>query len=575
MPGSLIVPAGGGSLAYAGLIGDNLTLYVEVGAALCAPRNTSAPVKPGGSLNGSNQPYINSDGSVNSLTGTNTYGLLYNPVSQYTNPLPTAVQNMIEFISLGGRNAVEGWTMQFATSGANTGWFPYSTTGGSGGLYWTHSISSATWDASTDQLQLVTLSTFDAGALQVQHTFTFNGTGAKNIVTVQVQITNQPSSSLNINALTYCRALDPNQGVAPPGNTSDLNTNQSLGVSLYPQYFLVNSADQLNLSRQLGIGVHQLDANIASALLYAVNGAQTETALLTFPVRSSQGNPSYVELNADGSATYYNAGTGLTATCSNVWEWLQGNTSGYPFLQGSTPVTPAFTIFSDTDLVLMSGLLGSAGSLPAGASTTFTWYYVLGTPPPTPPPPTPSTQSCVDITIVDDGMGYDPIAQVRGSQYGGIDVGRVPYSCEPNICIKRLLTVNPINGKPFVVAARGDRYISYFQVDRPCYTAAFRYRTRSAATFGTKGQRSNYVRVRRVYVFGEGTVIDGVISMTSDYGYVENYNALYSFLVPTQQGVLLYQEFSNEMFGYEFDLDMVLTGTDIVIRDVKIEGIVT
>ena len=147
MPGSLIVPAGGGSLAYAGLIGDNLTLYVEVGAALCAPRNTSAPVKPGGSLNGSNQPYINSDGSVNSLTGTNTYGLLYNPVSQYTNPLQTAVQNMIEFISLGGRNAVEGWTMQFATSGANTGWFPYSTTSGSGGLYWTHSISSATWDA--------------------------------------------------------------------------------------------------------------------------------------------------------------------------------------------------------------------------------------------------------------------------------------------------------------------------------------------------------------------------------------------------------------------------------------------
>src|SRR5947209_3378098 len=76
---------GTGAGTYALLNGTNLTVYLDNKGDIAAPNVGGGNPKPGGDLNGLNQPKINPDGSIveppPAANGPQrTYGLLYNTI---------------------------------------------------------------------------------------------------------------------------------------------------------------------------------------------------------------------------------------------------------------------------------------------------------------------------------------------------------------------------------------------------------------------------------------------------------------------------------------------------------------
>jgi hypothetical protein len=358
---------------YALLNGDNLALYVDHYGDLGAPQNATTPTKPGGSLNGTGQPYINVDGSVNNLGGTNEYAALYNPTATFGS-VQSQVQQKTEYITLGNRNAVEGWSVS-VNDGAS--FVPYNALGMTAG-----SIST-TYNSVTGLATATTDTTYKLGAtnLGIQQEVLFNDTGRKNIAEFVTTFTNNGTSA--ISGLQYARGIDPNQGVASPGTTSDVNTNQSFGTSADLTQFAINSSDQLGQNRMLALGVRSTDSNAVGSIIYATSGGQTQNALLTSPELARQGNPSYIQLLPGGGASYVDAANPADdATTTNYQQYLQ-NPALAPFLNAADDsITPAFSSFADTDMVLLSPTM----SLAPGASTSYTFYYTFGTPNPVPTP---------------------------------------------------------------------------------------------------------------------------------------------------------------------------------------------
>jgi hypothetical protein len=363
------VSFGSGVGMYGLLNGDNISLYVDRWGDFGAPLNATTPKKPGGQLNGSGQPFINSDGSVNTLSGTNTYGILFSPTSTAgLSNIQAQVQAKTEYETLGNRNAVEGYSI--SVNGGAT-FTPY---GGLGFSTPTLTVSGSSIDGALSATSQTTYTNGGTDLLVSQQAF-FNTSSLKNMVEVTTTFTNL-SATNSIQGLQYARGIDPNQGAAPPGNSSDVNTNQSFGTITDPTQFAINSTDLLGLNRTLALGVRGTDPNSAGSILFATSGAQTETALLTSPTLAQQGNPSYVELESNGIAAEYvdSSNPADDATTVNFQEYLQ-DPSLAPFLNAADEsVTPAFSTFSDTDLVLLSPML----DLAPGASTTSTFYYTFG-----------------------------------------------------------------------------------------------------------------------------------------------------------------------------------------------------
>ncbi len=300
---------------------------------------------------------------MNTLGGTNLYAALYNPVAQ-SGALQQQVQNKTEYISLGARDAVEGWSVS-VNGGAS--FVPCN------GLGMTATPISVAYNSTTGQLSAVTNTTLSSGAtdLLISQQVLFNTPGQASVAQFVVTLTNNGASA--ITGLQYARAVDPNQGVAPPGSSGDVNTNQSFGSPSSSTQFAINSADQEGFNRNLSLGVNPADLNSPGSTIYAVSGNQTQQSVLTNPLPSSQNNPNQIVLHtSDLGADFVDPGNpSLDATTANYKLYLASPALA-PFLNSqSQSVTPAFSTYSDTDLVLLSPSM----NLAAGESTTFTFYY--------------------------------------------------------------------------------------------------------------------------------------------------------------------------------------------------------
>jgi hypothetical protein len=359
---------------YALLNGDNLALYIDQLGDLGAPMSSSpSQPKPGGQLNSSGQPFINSDGSVQTPVGTPavpvTYAALYNP-SATAGTIQQQVQAKDEYITLGNRNAVEGWSI--SVNGGSS-FIPYSNAGMSAAPIVT------SYNPVTGLLTATADTTYKVGATDVgisQETL-FNDTGRKNLAEFVTTFTNNGTST--ISGLQYARGVDPNQGVAPPGTSANVNTTQTFGTSVDPTQFAINSTDQESLNRNLALGVRSSDPNSAGTEIYAVSANQTESGLLGSPQVNRQGNPSYIQLdpNGDGGANFVDpTNPAMDSHTANYQEYLQ-NPALAPFLTaGNVSVTPEFSTYSpDTDLVLLSPVISN---LTPGESESFTFYYTFG-----------------------------------------------------------------------------------------------------------------------------------------------------------------------------------------------------
>jgi len=129
--------------------------------------------------------------------------------------------------------------------------------------------------------------------LTVQQAVYFNDAGRKNIVQFVATFTNHGSAAIS---LQYGRAVDPNQGVAPPGNSDDVETSQWFGTPVDPTQFAILSMDQMGLRRDLALGVRATDPNAPGSTIFACSAGQTETALLGSISLTRQGNPNHVVL---------------------------------------------------------------------------------------------------------------------------------------------------------------------------------------------------------------------------------------------------------------------------------------
>jgi hypothetical protein len=358
---------------YALLNGDNLALYIDQFGDLGAPMNGAASQpKPGGQLNSLGQPFINSDGSVQTPVGSPsvpvTYAALYNP-SATTGTIQQQVQEKTEYVTLGNRNAVEGWSLS-VNNGAS--FVPYN----SAGMNASPIVTS--YNAGTGLLTATANTTYKVGAtnLAISQETLFNDAGRKNLAEFVATFTNNGTST--ISGLQYARAVDPNQGVAP-GNTGNVNTTQTFGTMADLTQFAINSGDQEGLNRDLALGVHSSDPNSPGAEIYAVSGNQTEAGLLGSPQVNRQGNPNYIQLdpNGDGGANFVDTtNPAMDSHTNNYQQYLQ-NPALAPFLTpGNVSVTPEFSAYSpDTDLVLLSPMINN---LAPGESESFTFFYTFG-----------------------------------------------------------------------------------------------------------------------------------------------------------------------------------------------------
>jgi hypothetical protein len=387
--GQALTFGSGGVGSYAVLNGDNLALYVDEYGDLGAPQNSGIPNKPGGVLNSSGQPYINSDGSVNTLGGTNAYGALYSPTSTAGDSIQAAVQAKTEYVTLGNRNAIEGWSVDMNGAKAFT---PYSDMPTP-----TFSVSS---NSATGLLTMTSTTTLAQGNadLQISQEILFNDPGRKNIAQFTVNFTN--TGTTTITGLQYARIVDPNQDVAAGGS---VNTVQSFGAQADPKAFAINSTGSLS-GNQMALGVQPTDQNAAGSTIYAVNGLMTETGTLGHPsYLDGQSGNNYIQLNANGvGATYVNAtNSALDATTSNFQAYIN-NPASAPFLTASdASVNPDFSSFgSDTTLVLLSPDLPD---LAPGASTSYTFYYIFGPGPEGAPVPEPGPVAALFAPLVSMG----------------------------------------------------------------------------------------------------------------------------------------------------------------------------
>jgi hypothetical protein len=359
----------GGVGNYALLNGSNLALYIDRYGDLGAPQTTQTVSKPGGVLNGSGQPYVNADGSVQTPIPVSpfsdvTYAALYNPQAT-SGTLQQQVQAKTEYITLGNRSAVEGWSISV---NHGTSFIPYDGAG--------MSVSNivTTYNSSTGLLTATTNSAYTVGAtnLGISEEVLFNDASRKNLAEFVTTFTNNGSSA--IANLEYARVVDPNQGVAPPGNTGDTGTNQGFGTLTNASLFAIMSSDEMGLNRQLSLGVQNASPNAPGSYIYTANANQSESAVLGAPQLSRQGNPNYIELdaNGDGGASYVDtANPLLDAHTTNFEDYIE-NPASAPFLTSSlASVTPSFNAYGDTDLVLLSPFM----SLQPGQSTSYTFYY--------------------------------------------------------------------------------------------------------------------------------------------------------------------------------------------------------
>ena len=361
---------GTGAGSYALLNGSYLALYIDRFGDLGAPMTSSVTLpKPGGLLDSLEQPYINSDGSVDTpvlidgVSTSITYAALYSAIAT-SGSIQQQVQAKTEYITLGNLTAVEGWSVS-VNGGAS--FVPCN------GLGMTATPISVAYNSTTGQLSAVTNTTLSSGAtdLLISQQVLFNTPGQASVAQFVVTLTNNGASA--ITGLQYARAVDPNQGVAPPGSSGDVNTNQSFGSPSSSTQFAINSADQEGFNRNLSLGVNPADLNSPGSTIYAVSGNQTQQSVLTNPLPSSQNNPNQIVLHtSDLGADFVDPGNpSLDATTANYKLYLASPALA-PFLNSqSQSVTPAFSTYSDTDLVLLSPSM----NLAAGESTTFTFYY--------------------------------------------------------------------------------------------------------------------------------------------------------------------------------------------------------
>jgi hypothetical protein len=357
---------GSGSGSYTVLNGDNLALVVGQFGDLGAPQNPTTPTKPGGVLDSSGQPYFNANGSVDSLSGTNAYAALFNQTSTAGDSIQAALQAKTEYISLGNRNTVEGYSIHIDGGAAFTPFNDLSTP--------SVSVSS---DSTTGLLTMTTTSTLTKGAssLQVSQEILFNDPGRKDIAQFNVTFTNTGTSE--ITGLQYARTVDPNQDVAAPGSGS-VNTVQSFGTKADPTAFAINSLGASSL-REMALGVQYTDPNSPGSTIYAVDGSQTEGAILTNPsYLNGQAGTNYIQLHtSDEGADYVNGfNPASSGTTSNYLDYL-ADPSSAPFINAADMITnPDFSAYmTDTSLVLLSPVLPD---LAPGQSTTYTFYYIFG-----------------------------------------------------------------------------------------------------------------------------------------------------------------------------------------------------
>jgi hypothetical protein len=382
---------GTGAGSYALLNGSYLALYIDRFGDLGAPMTSSVTLpKPGGLLDSLEQPYINSDGSVDTpvlidgVSTSITYAALYSAIAT-SGSIQQQVQAKTEYITLGNLTAVEGWSV--SVNGGSS-FIPYDGTGMSAAPI------TASYNASTGLLTATSATTYMVGAtdLEISQEVLFNDSARPNILQFVITFTNNGTTT--ITGLQYARAIDPNQGVAPPGTSADVNTMQAFGTPADPTQFAVNSIDQEGLNRSLALGVRNSDLNSAGSIIYAASASQTESSILSSPQPTNQGDPSYIQLdaNGDGGANYVTAiNPAMDAHTANFEAYLETGGVLDPFLtSGNVGVTPVFTSYpSDTDLVLLSPQL----SLAPGASTTFTFYYTFL------PVPVPSSTLSGDISL--------------------------------------------------------------------------------------------------------------------------------------------------------------------------------
>jgi hypothetical protein len=350
---------------YALLLGDYLALYVDRCGDLGAPRNATTPTHPGGSIDASGNPYINSDGSVDSLGGTNCYAALYSSGATNAGTIQQQVQAKTEYITVGNRNTVESWSIN-----VNNG-LSFTTIGGSLHVSMTTAPITASYNEESGLVSATGMTTYlDAPQhVTIQHEVYFNDAGRKNVVQFVVTFTNLGSSGIT---LQYARGVNPNQGV-PPDHYGWTNTNQWFSTPVDPTLFAVNSADQEGFLRYLALGVRAGEPNTAGSIIYVTNGGQTENALLTSPHLPSQGNPNDVVLSATGGwgANFYDG-------YNPAYDSYSPNYASAPFVTGyGQTFSPVFSAFSESDLVLLSPIM----DIGPGQSATYVFYYTFGTAP--------------------------------------------------------------------------------------------------------------------------------------------------------------------------------------------------
>ena len=95
------------------------------------------------------------------------------------------------------------------------------------------------------------------------------------------------------------------------------------------------------------------------------------------------------------------------------------------------------------------------------------------------------------------------------------------------------------------------------------------------ATMGEQEPRAGRKRVRRVTVFGEGTLTSGSTITVHADTFSETYTITTNTILMSDGswGVLAYQEFSPAMVGRILTVELNLNGTGIAVRDIRMDYI--
>ena len=307
---------------YALLNGNLLSLYINSRGDLGAPvrGNTKSP----GFVNSVGQPYINSNGSVNTTVtpggpGTQangTYGILFSPTSTANaGSLAASVQAKNEYLTVGADNVAEGYSLignaSYLNGGLNSGndWLTARN----------FTVQSFTPAASgigiTSQLIKPNPATSTANnprGLQITQNVSFQNSDNR----VQFSVTFKNTDTTTLTGIRYARAIDPNEGGTIPNNAKPGDTTQAFRTPSYKNAngkndaFVLDSFVQ-NTSRHLGIGVLPGDPNAVGSKVLATS-ATRESDLLSNPEANLFADPTntYVQLGTGTNATYVKNGVG-------------------------------------------------------------------------------------------------------------------------------------------------------------------------------------------------------------------------------------------------------------------------